>query len=264
MSCGFSVISGQWSVKKILDNVVQTKTEDQETLSHTFFANCQLLITHRQITDNRKLKTQIMRLTLIRHAMTDWNATGRWQGHSDTPINALGERQALLLRKRLEHCPFDAIYSSPLQRARRTLELASPGSKPVFDDRLKEIDFGEFEARTYAENVTHPQFSSWLSNPLKVPTPGGESLEGVVTRMMEWLEGLPPDRESEKHYLAVSHSCAIRALISHLMNLKMVVNKGHHFPFVISTPHTSLSRLRKVGDLWTLEQLGDVGHLEMD
>ena len=209
-----------------------------------------------------------MRLTLIRHAMTDWNATGRWQGHSDTPINPQGERQALQLGKRLEHYHFDAIYSSPLQRARRTLELAIPGSVPVFDDRLKEIDFGEFEALTYPENLTHPQFSSWLANPLSNPTPGGESLEAVVTRMMGWLETLAPDEntneKAEKHYLAVSHSCAIRALISHLMNLKMVVNKGHHFPFVISTPHTSLSRLRKVGNLWTLEQLGDVGHLEMN
>lgn len=207
-----------------------------------------------------------MRITFIRHAITDWNATGRWQGHSDTPISALGAVQAHILGKRLERHSFDALYSSPLERARRTLELALPDSKPIFEDRLKEIDFGEFEGQTYAENAAHPQFLAWLEYPYTRPTPGGESLEAVVKRMVEWLETLPPDEDGgqpEKHYLAVSHSCAIRALLSHLMHLPMVVNDGHHFPFVIQTPHTSLSKVRFREGFWTLEQLGDVGHLEM-
>jgi len=210
-----------------------------------------------------------MQITFIRHAITDWNATGRWQGHSDTPISALGVRKAYLLAKRLERHTFDAIYSSPLERARHTLELALPGARPIFEDRLKELDFGEFEGRTYAENAAHPQFLAWLEDPYTRPTPGGESLEDVVARMVSWLETLPPDGEPEesekpeKHYLAVSHSCAIRALLSHLMHLPMVVNDGYHFPFVIQTPHTSLSTVRFREGFWTLEQLGDVGHLEM-
>ena len=210
-----------------------------------------------------------MRITFIRHAITDWNATGRWQGHSDTPLSPLGVQQARLLGKRLERHTFDALYSSPLERARHTLELALPNSKPIFEDRLKEVDFGEFEGHTYFENTAHPQFLAWLEDPYTRPTPGGESLEAVVKRMMGWLETLLPDEEAEddgqpeKHYLAVSHSCAIRALLSHLMHLPMVVNNRHHFPFVIQTLHTSLSRVRFNEGFWTLEQLGDVGHLEM-
>ncbi|WP_045233917.1 histidine phosphatase family protein, partial [Deinococcus pimensis] len=61
-----------------------------------------------------------MRLTLVRHGVTEWNAVGRWQGHADTPLSPDGERQARLLGRRLAGERFDLVYTSDLSRAART------------------------------------------------------------------------------------------------------------------------------------------------
>jgi broad specificity phosphatase PhoE len=204
-----------------------------------------------------------MRITFIRHAITAWNAAGRWQGQSDTPLSDAGIAQATLLRTRLERTShhFNAVYSSPLERAIHTAQIVLPNTKITLDDRLLELDFGDFEGKTYPENSQHPHFQDWLNDPYHVATPNGESLEHLTHRMQDFVQSLEPDTQTEKHYLIFSHSCAIRALISASMGLPMRINDGNHFPFVIQVPHTSLSRLRFCHGIWSLEQLGDVGHL---
>ncbi len=208
-----------------------------------------------------------MRITFIRHAITAWNAAGRWQGQSDTPLSEAGKAQALQLKSRLERTShsFDAVFSSPLSRAIHTAQIVLPHTEIRLDDRLLELDFGDFEGKTYPENSQHPHFQDWLNDPYHVATPNGESLEHVTQRMQDFVQSLEPDHEptgeNEKHYLIFSHSCAIRALISASMGLPMQINAGNHFPFVIQVPHTSLSRLRFCHGIWSLEQLGDVGHL---
>ena len=208
-----------------------------------------------------------MRITFIRHAITDWNAAGRWQGQNDTPLSHAGKTQALQLKSRLERSPqtFDAVYSSPLERARDTAQIVLPHTEIRLDDRLLELNFGDFEGKTHPQNSQHPHFQDWLNDPYRVATPNGESLEHLTQRMQDFVTSLEPDGEpdnqAEKHYLIFSHSCAIRALISASMGLPMRINAGNHFPFVIQVPHTSLSRVRFCHGICSLEQLGDVGHL---
>ena len=91
-------------------------------------------------------------LTLIRHGSTEWNESGKFQGHSDTELSEEGKLQAEALRARLaklerDGLALDWVVSSPLKRAYRTAELALPGRDIQRDARLKELNFGAFEGR---------------------------------------------------------------------------------------------------------------------
>src|SRR5919109_2911778 len=90
-------------------------------------------------------------LLLVRHGETDWNRDGRWQGHSDRPLNELGQRQASELAESLDGV--DVIYSSDLVRARETAEIlgAQLGVEVRLDRRLRERSFGAWEGMTMDE-----------------------------------------------------------------------------------------------------------------
>src|SRR5262245_42161594 len=92
---------------------------------------------------------------LIRHGETDWNQSGRWQGHADVPLNALGRAQAQRLAERLrrERDPLDAIYSSDLLRAWETAQAlaAAVGHAPQPLPALREIDVGSWSGLTRVE-----------------------------------------------------------------------------------------------------------------
>ena len=93
------------------------------------------------------------RLILIRHGETDWNAQGRWQGHTDVPLNQNGHEQSRQLVADLEDYPIDAIYTSDLRRARETARLLSQnkGIAIQADPRLREINLGVWEGLTRQE-----------------------------------------------------------------------------------------------------------------
>jgi probable phosphoglycerate mutase len=161
----------------------------------------------------------------IRHGETDWNVAGRLQGRHDVPLNARGRSQAVhcgeILRElfaRDGRNPADFSYvSSPLGRARETMELVRPplglprGGYCV-EERLAEIAFGDWEGFTIAQlHVRDPQriatreHDKWHFVP-----PGGESYEAVSARMREWYENLTRDT------VAVAHGGTARGLMAHL------------------------------------------------
>ena len=95
-----------------------------------------------------------MKVYIVRHGQTDWNVQHKAQGRSDIPLNETGRRQAEELRDKIKDIKFDAVYASPLKRARETAEIATDGEyKIVFDDRLMERSFGDFEGK---------EISSWI------------------------------------------------------------------------------------------------------
>lgn len=83
----------------------------------------------------------------LRHGQTAWNVEGRFQGHTDIPLNELGLTQAHDAAKVLARCRVDLIVASPLIRARKTAEIVADhlGRPVVFDDGLKERHFGSLE-----------------------------------------------------------------------------------------------------------------------
>ena len=89
-------------------------------------------------------------ITLVRHAQSEANAAGIWQGQGDAPLSGDGRAQARLLAPRLAHRDFDIVISSDLSRTQETAELA--GRIPErLEKSWREMDLGAWEGRTFAE-----------------------------------------------------------------------------------------------------------------
>ena len=88
---------------------------------------------------------------LVRHGETQWSASGRHTGRSDIALTDAGETAARALAGRLQGQAFDAVWSSPSQRARRTCELAGFGAGCIVKPDLAEWDYGAYEGLTTPE-----------------------------------------------------------------------------------------------------------------
>jgi len=117
-------------------------------------------------------------LWLLRHGATEWARSGRHTGRTDLPLLSEGEEEARRLAPLLASRPFDAVLVSPLQRARRTCELAGLGARAEVCDDLREWDYGAYEGITTAEiRRTVPDWTVWTH-----PCPDGESADQVEVR----------------------------------------------------------------------------------
>ena len=118
------------------------------------------------------------RLFLIRHGNTDWAEIHRFTGRTDLPLNARGEENARGLAARLAGVSFGRVFCSPLQRARKTCELAGFGAGAQIDPDLLEWDYGELEGK-FSEEI-HRERPNWEL--FRDGAPGGESPEDVAKR----------------------------------------------------------------------------------
>jgi broad specificity phosphatase PhoE len=162
-------------------------------------------------------------LYYVRHGETDFNAEQRLQGRQDTLLNARGRLQAkdsgVLLRDlfaRDNRGAGDFVYvSSPLQRARETMEILRPplGLPPqpyATDDRLMEISYGAWEGLTLPEiearmpgMLAERERDKWDFAP-----PGGESYRELTARIGEWYASLTRDT------VVAAHGGGVRALMA--------------------------------------------------
>jgi len=115
---------------------------------------------------------------LARHGETAWSLTGQHTGRTDLPLTESGERNALRLRDRLSGLRFAKVFTSPLQRARRTCELAGFGSVAEIVQDLVEWDYGDYEGRRSVE--IHAERPDWQL--FRDGCPGGESPQEVAAR----------------------------------------------------------------------------------
>ena len=88
---------------------------------------------------------------LARHGETAWTLSGQYTGLTDLPLTERGERNARRLEERLRGLSFTKVFTSPLQRARRTCELAGFGAVAEIDPDLVEWNYGDYEGRLTAE-----------------------------------------------------------------------------------------------------------------
>jgi broad specificity phosphatase PhoE len=161
-------------------------------------------------------------LLLIRHGQTDWNASGRFQGQSDVPLNAHGRAQARRLGERLQGQRLDAIYASDLARTRETGEIlaAATGAPLNTDPRLREVDQGLWEGRTL-EEILETERQVWIArrdDPLHVAPPGGETVQDLRQRMVQAVESVR-GRHPTGRVAIISHGLALAALRVHLLSL---------------------------------------------
>jgi probable phosphoglycerate mutase len=117
-------------------------------------------------------------LWLVRHGETEWSLSGAHTSRTDIPLTEQGRRRAERLREYLKGTKFDAVFVSPMQRARETCAIAGFGDVAVVDDGLKEWDYGIYEGKTTKEiQETIPGWSVW-----KDEIVGGETVEHVGER----------------------------------------------------------------------------------
>ena len=115
---------------------------------------------------------------LARHGETAWSLSGQHTGRTDLPLTERGERNARALGERLRGLTFAKVFTSPLQRAARTCELAGFGSAAEIDPDLVEWDYGQYEGRRSAE--IHAERPDWQL--FRDGCPGGESPGQIGTR----------------------------------------------------------------------------------
>jgi broad specificity phosphatase PhoE len=123
-------------------------------------------------------------VVLVRHGETEWSRSGQHTGTTDLPLLPEGEAQAREVAPRLAEREFALVLCSPMQRARRTAELAGFGDRAEPDGDLKERDYGVYEGRTTKEiRVERPGWDVWRDD-----CPGGETLEQLAARADRVIE----------------------------------------------------------------------------
>jgi broad specificity phosphatase PhoE len=97
------------------------------------------------------MKPILPEVFLVRHGETEWSVSGRHTGLTDLPLTPAGDLEATHLRNRLYSVQFAKVFTSPLQRARRTCELSGYGHVAQIDGDLVEWDYGDYEGKTRAQ-----------------------------------------------------------------------------------------------------------------
>ena len=166
-----------------------------------------------------------MKLYMLRHGRTPWNAEGKLQGRTDIPLSEEGRASARETREQLQNITFDAAFSSPLQRARETAEIIL-GEKAVEvcpDERLIELSFGAAEGTCISdlEEDEQPTLHLFGSPEAYEPPEGGESYAALLERCERFLrEEIIPHAGEWKNVLIVAHGGTVRGLFSAMFGAK--------------------------------------------
>jgi probable phosphoglycerate mutase len=145
---------------------------------------------------------------LVRHGQTAWSVSGQHTGLTDLPLTSDGKAAARLLGARLRKIPITRVFTSPLQRARSTCELACLPVEVTVDADLVEWDYGEYEGlRTSEILAARPGWKIFRDG-----CPGGEAPEDVLARALRVVERLRMVKQtaavfSSGHFLRVLGAC---------------------------------------------------------
>ncbi len=199
-------------------------------------------------------------LYLIRHGETDWNASHRWQGHADIPLNQRGLHQAKLVAQQLqaEGVMFDAIYSSDLRRAYQTAwQIGALLHIPVqMLPPLREIDVGAWSGLTRSEiEARFPEEMRLIAAGHDVSRGGGETSAAFFQRVTKAMEAMLSQHLG--HTLAfVTHGGVVRAITNYVQAAsdQPPLPRDHIGNTAITVIEISASRRRVV-------RFNDVQHL---
>jgi broad specificity phosphatase PhoE len=154
----------------------------------------------------------------IRHGEHDWLKKGIAGRIAGVQLNANGRGQAEHLAGRLKGVKFDAIYSSPMERA---IETAAPLTKaPIIATEINELDFGEWNGATFEKLNADPRWAAWNRHRSVVRIPGGELMTEVQARVVGFMTKLH-GQNSNGMYALFSHGDAIRAALCYWMGVPL-------------------------------------------
>ena len=198
-------------------------------------------------------------IILIRHGETEWNLSGRWQGHADSALSPRGIAQAESLSTRMAKEIVDHVYASDLERAQHTSRLVGSEANWSFTlmPELRERDLGVLEGLTTDEMlVKHPDvYRSFREDGPDYQPPGGESFEQFCDRCSSAIEELARLHPGKK-IVAVTHGGVLGAIFRYVLRIHL--DAGRNYVLL----NCSLNRIQKDGDRWNLVSWGDVAHLE--
>ena len=198
-----------------------------------------------------------LELWLIRHGETNGNRAGSIHGQTDSELSELGIAQAHKLACRLKHETFDGVYSSDLQRARITAEIALPNANIHFDVRLREIHFGILENKNWStlsaeEMAMASERREYLDD---YRLPGGETNADVRTRIGSFIRDMPDGK-----YAVFCHGGVIRNTL--LWVMRQTMPQFDDWWFAID--NTSITIIHRSPDKVRIKRVNDIAHLEKD
>ena len=171
----------------------------------------------------------LQRLYLVRHGETVWSLSGQHTGQTDIPLTDQGEQDARELAVRLRGMSFSRVFTSPLQRARRTSELAALNRVTEIEPDLAEWDYGDYEGRSAAEiRKVRPDW-----NVFRDGCPNGKSPSQICKRADRQIAKL---RAFEGDLAIFSHGHFGRVLAARWIGLG--IEQAQHF--LLSTGSLSI------------------------
>jgi broad specificity phosphatase PhoE len=200
---------------------------------------------------------EYMKLILIRHGETLWNKEGRIQGVSDIDLNDAGIEQARRLAFSLQGTAIGAVHTSPLKRAYRTAEIINSfhGKKIEVHSDLMEMDQGDFEGVSFKELMTREKefLRRWVTDPVSVRMPRGESLEELQKRAWRPIEKMIAAGEDS---LVVAHNFTIAVILCRLRNISLNEFRSS------CVDNASKTLIRVSAGQTSIEVMNDLSHLE--
>lgn len=162
-----------------------------------------------------------MEIYLIRHT-TPAIRKGQCYGQADLDVTESFEQEARCIRP---HLPpqIRYVFSSPLQRCRKLAEYLFPQHHIHLEDRLKEINCGEWELRLWDE-IDSIHLKRWMDDQINVCIPGGESYLQLYERVVQFFHTLPQNEP----VALVAHGGVLRSILSHIAGITLA-DSFHHF-----------------------------------
>lgn len=200
-------------------------------------------------------------LYLIRHAETEWNRSGMYQGQTDTDLSEHGLWQVQALARRFAGTPLDLVVSSDLRRARLTAAALVDGREPAppleLDPRLREMSFGAWEGlhideirRRFPEDL-----AAYQAEPVDARPPQGESFRELGERAFAAVTERAA-RPGVRRLAVVAHGGTIKALICLLLGVPLQLRRQ----LLIDNASVTALELRE-GKPALLRYLNDTHHL---
>lgn len=201
----------------------------------------------------------MLRILLVRHGETDWNRDRRIMGREEVELNETGCLQSQALKSGLANISLDAVYTSPMLRSRETADILceARGVAAIPDDRLVEVDYGDWVGKTFTEIREIPGYVPYFKR-LETPVaPNGETLYQVRDRAMSFIRQLQSERPDQT-VLLVSHADWIKCVLMHILEIPF----ANIWRFRIDNVSVSLYEWDEVGErIICVNQRGDLDRL---
>jgi len=199
-----------------------------------------------------------MRLYLVRHGQTAWNAEQRAQGHSDIPLDSTGMDQARQLGARFLGKRIDRVISSDLERARQTAAPIADVTGAIHEETpiLRERGFGDWEGEFFKDIANWwPALEAIQGvDRLHLRPPNGESFADVWKRLDPLVDDLHHETGTT---VVVSHGGTCGLLLARLVKGNLATSRAFRFG------NTSVTKLeRRFDSTFTVQYYNDCAHLE--